>query len=80
MKAARLLVLGAALAAGGAAAYFTSLGVEQKPEAPLTKITVGTLLFEIQSMFGANSTISGFTKRKTAFAPLVSVLPATNAS
>ena len=55
MKAARILVLGIALAAGGAAAYFIGAGEDKKPVAPLAKNTISALSFAIRSQFGANT-------------------------
>jgi hypothetical protein len=80
MKAARILVLSVALAAGGAAAYIIGAGEHRQPQAPLAKSTISALSFAIRSLFGANTISDGVTERRTVSAPPASVFAATIAS
>jgi hypothetical protein len=80
MKAARILILGIAFAAGGAAAYFISAGEGKKPQAPVAKRTISTLSFAIRSLFGGFTITDGIAERKTASAPSALVFAATIAS
>jgi len=80
MKAARILVLGVALAAGGAAAYFIGAGEAKAPYAPLAKSSISALSFAIPSLFGAHTLIDGSIERRTVFAPPASVFAPTIAS
>lgn len=65
MKAARIFVLGVALAAGGIAAYLVGPGVEKKPQAPVAKSIISAPSLTIQSLF------DGFAGRKTALGPAI---------
>ena len=80
MKAARILVLGVALAAGGAAAFLIGAGEDRKPQAPLAKSTISALSFALRSLLDANTISDGDTERKTVSAPSASVSAATIAS
>jgi hypothetical protein len=78
MKAARILVLGIALAAGGAAAYFIGAGEDTNPQAPLAKSRISALPSAIR--FGADTITDGVTDCSTVSAPFASVFAATIAS
>jgi predicted naringenin-chalcone synthase len=83
MKAARILVLATAFAAGGAAAYFICAVQDQekkKPEALLAKSTISTLSSEIRSLFGANTVSDRIAGRKAVPAAPALAFAATMAS
>jgi hypothetical protein len=71
MKAARIFVLGAALAAGGATAYFIGPGVERKPQTSLAKNTISALTSTVQGLFGVDSITADGTTKRMVFAPVV---------
>ena len=72
MKAARFLVLGVALAAGGAAAFLIGPR-ETKSEAPRATTKIGMLSLALRSPFDARTITQGETGRSTASAPFALV-------
>ena len=73
MKVARILVLGVALAAGGAAALLIGPGDEKKSQAPRAKGTIDTLSLAVRSLFASSKITEGDTDRETASAPFALV-------
>jgi hypothetical protein len=72
MKAARILLLGVALAAGGAAALLIGPG-EEKPQLSLAKSGNGTLSFAVRSLFDAGNITEVSTSATTVSAPFALV-------